>query len=170
MAQPEPSPPRRCWFQFSLKSLLGLFAIAFLIQIPNLAIGAESPKESLRERVTKVSPEDTVTISVDDSQVSVETPVIVAMIGDSTISIEDILNVMSEKDTTFDAFVRFCSVVEGKLKRRGDKFEIPWYGGVKDERDEKGVVRFQPGGQMDVARFREDIILAIRRHERQIPK
>jgi hypothetical protein len=154
----QPQKRKRRW-QFTLRTVL------LLVFAASVGLGVwkwyYSPSQVAKRLVRRIGePSDSFTLSVDNSQVFVETPVIHQIVAIGLPAVPHLLDEMEAPDTSFDSFTRCYSTCDQILRNNGAEEPVLWYGGCRyDSPDD--VLR--PSGQMDLALFRRQVIADVRR-------
>jgi hypothetical protein len=96
-------------------------------------------------------------LGVNNSRVLVGTPAIDKIVAAGPEMLDTLVQVMKDEKISFDAFTRCYSACDQIFAKFDPEIRVRWYGGCETKRTEEGT-RIFPGGQMDLAKFRREIV------------
>jgi hypothetical protein len=153
----QPQKRKRRW-QFRLRTvLLVIFAASVSLGVWKWYYSPSQIAKRLVRRITE--PGGYFSLSVKNSRIVVETPVIQEIVAIGLPAIPHLLDEMEDPDTSFDRFTRCYSACDQIFRNKGAEERVLWYGGCRWDSPDN-VLR--PGGQMDLALFRRQVIADIR--------
>jgi len=108
-------------------------------------------------------------IEVANSAIRIDSAGLRSVVALGDPALRPLVGIAKCEDISFHTFCLAVSASERILRKHDVKYRLPWYGGVSMYKEQgSSVRRLKPGGQMDEAEFRSQVVRSIEKKSKEL--